>query len=120
MKIYISHSSKSNFREELYVPLRQSELNKRAEIILPHEKSEALYDSKSELKTCQWMVAEVSEPSIGVGVEMGWAGMYGVPMIVIHKKGVAVPSAATRVAKHILEYETQTDLIAGLEKLIIC
>lgn len=118
MKIYLSHSSKSDFREELYGPLKESELNSRAEIILPHEKTEAQYDSKAELKTCQWVIAEVSQPSIGVGIELGWADIYQVPIIAVHKVGTARQSSVDRVAKHYLEYTSRGDLVELLVRII--
>lgn len=118
MKIYISHSRLFDFQQELYAPLRASELNARAQIILPHEKSEAVYDSKTELQTTQWVIAEVSYPSIGVGIEIGWASMYGVPIIAVQKKDMPRSSSADHLATHYLEYNDSADLIQQLSHII--
>lgn len=119
VKIYVSHSNTSNFKQDLYAPLRQSELNSRAEIIFPHEKSTELYDSKTELKTCQWVIAEVSQPSFGVGIELGWASLYQVPVIAIHKIGTPRYSSVEGVAKQYLEYESSEDLISLIMEIVI-
>ena len=37
MKIYVSHASGWDFRSGLYLPLRNSVLNREHTIILPHE-----------------------------------------------------------------------------------
>jgi len=64
MKIFISHSSSYNFKKELYIILRDSQLNKKYEIILPHESNEEI-DTKEIIKNCNLMIAEVSFPSTG-------------------------------------------------------
>lgn len=118
MKIYVAHPSAMPFREELYKPLRASSLNTRAEIILPHEKNDLPYDSKIELQTTQWMIAEVSQPSTGVGIEIGWANLYNVPIIAIHKKGTPRSPSVEQLATQYIEYTNSEELIILLTKVI--
>lgn len=40
MRIYVTHSSGFNYKNELYLPLRNSALNEKHEITLPHEHTE--------------------------------------------------------------------------------
>lgn len=118
MKIYVSHASGSDYKTELYQPLRSSDLNSRVKFILPHEKTDELFDSKAEIKTSQWVLAEVSTPSFGVGIELGWADAYGVPIIAVHKQGTSKSNSVEHVARHFLEYRNSEDLIRWLNKII--
>ena len=89
MKIYVGHSRNFDFKKELYEPLRKLP----CEFIFPHEKSDKQFNSKDVLKSCNLMIAEVSFPSIGLGIEIGWADSYGVPIIFVHKNGVKIGRA---------------------------
>ncbi len=71
MNIYVAHSREFDFKKDLYEPIRNSELNDLAEVILPHEQSEEPFNIKEGLKTVDYMIAEVSFPSIGLGIELG-------------------------------------------------
>lgn len=119
MKIYVAHPSAIPYREELYQPLRASSLNTRVEIILPHETSELPYESKAELQTTQWMIAEVSQASTGVGIEIGWAYLYNVPIIAIHKKGTPRSSSVAQLATQYIEYTNSEELIKLLSTIIM-
>lgn len=66
MKIFVSHSTNYDFDSELYAPLRQSDLAKEHEIILPHENQRDV-NTKDIIKNCDLVVAEVSYPSTGQG-----------------------------------------------------
>ena len=114
MKIYISHATSFDFKNELYVPLRNSDLNKEHEIILPHEQSDKLFPTKEMLKHFDLVLAEVSFPSTGVGIELGWANEKGVPIICIYKKGIKVSSSLKAVTDQFIEYDSVKDLIASL------
>ena len=119
MKIYVAHSREFDYKRDLYKPLRESELNKTIEIILPHENSDELYNSKEELENVDFMVAEVSYPSIGLGIELGWANMYNTPIILIHKTGSIISNSAKSVATKILEYSSSEELINKLKSVIL-
>jgi hypothetical protein len=74
MKIYVSHSTSFDFKEELYKPIRSSDLNSIHEIILPHEDSNEQFKTLDLFKSggCKLIIAEVSYPSTGQGIELGW------------------------------------------------
>src|SRR5438034_694724 len=91
------------FKDDLYKPLRESELNKTAEIILPHE-NENFFDSKEGLKNVDFMIAEVSYPSTDLGIELGWASIYGIKIIAIYKSEAKVSSSVKHIANHLVEY----------------
>jgi len=98
MKIYISHSSGFDFKAELYLPLRNSILNKQHDLILPHENSEEPYLIKDKLPEFDLILAEVSYPSTGQAIELGWVSMKRIPIACFYKKGSKVSSSLKTVS----------------------
>ena len=116
--VYASHSRNFDSKKELYEPLRQSELNEKYRIILPHEENERPFNSKYLLMNdCELMIAEISYPSSGVGIEIGWADAFGVPIILAHKKNIKMSGSLSRIVSFKLEYENTNDLIQKLEEV---
>lgn len=118
MKIYVAHSSGFDYEEELYKPLRNSSLNNKHEIVLPHEHSPELFDTKEYLDNCDLVIAEGSFPSTGMGIELGWADMKGVRIVCLYKKGSKNSSKLNAVTKEFIEYSSPEDLISKLEDLL--
>ncbi|MBI4164011.1 MAG: hypothetical protein HY512_04055 [Candidatus Aenigmarchaeota archaeon] len=114
-KVYISHSTKFDFKKELYKPLKKP---KGFELIFPHEKSGKVESSKDIIKTCFALIAEVSNPSHGVGIEIGWADSFGVPIVFIFRKGSKVSPSLKVVSKEFIEYVKIEDILPKLEKIL--
>ena len=114
MKIYVTHSTSFDFQNELYGPLRKSELNMVHEIVLPHEHSSEQFSSKEFMKECDVVLAEVSYPSTGQGIELGWANTYNVPIVCLNKKGMKVSGALKTVSEVFIEYENTEDMVKKL------
>jgi nucleoside 2-deoxyribosyltransferase len=116
MKIYVGHSKELNFKDELYLPLRESQLNSVHEIILPHEIYQEAGDftTKNIIKTCDVMIAEVSFPTTGMGIELGWANSFGIPIICIYRKGSKISGSLKVVCKNFVEYTVESDMIAKI------
>ena len=70
MKIYVGHSSSFDYRAELYHPLAELNLT-GCEFVFPHVASESPTNSKEHMQAIDLMIAEVSYPSIGLGIEIG-------------------------------------------------
>jgi nucleoside 2-deoxyribosyltransferase len=114
MRIYVGHAKQLDYRKVLYEPLRNSALNSEHEIVLPHEDCDALFNSKDFLETCDVMIAEVSYPATGLGIELGWADCLGCPIICIYKKGSKASSSLKAVSNIFLEYSDEDEMIALL------
>lgn len=119
MRIYVAHSREYDYKNELYKPLRESELNDSIEIILPHENSDELFNSKDELKNVDYIVAEVSYSSIGLGIELGWASLYNTPIILIHKTGLNISNSVKSVATEIIDYSSSNELVSKLKTFFL-
>jgi nucleoside 2-deoxyribosyltransferase len=91
MKVYVCHSTAFDFRAEFYEPLKR-EFTTAHEIIFPHD-SDTDFNSSEAIRTSDIVLAEVSFPSTGQGIELGWANAAGVPIVCVHKTD-AKPSGA--------------------------
>lgn len=112
MDIYVGHSSSIDFEEQLYRHLRNSSLDDEHNIVLPHEDSDEPFDSKEFLKNdCDVFVAEVSEASTGLGIELGWADLYEVPVICVYCEGSNPSSSIPAVFDTVKQYRNSEDLI---------
>ena len=119
MKIYIAHSSGFDFKNEIYKPIRESKLNTEHEFILPHEKNDKQYSSKElfQSKSVDIIIAEVSFPSTGLGIELGLADMSGIKSVGIYKSGSNLSGSVRSFFKELLEYN-KGDLVKNLEELL--
>jgi len=118
MRIYVAHPSSFDYENELYKPLRNSELNIKHEFVLPHEYKSQPENSKEIIKICDLFIAEVSYPSTGEGIEVGWADSFGVPVLAIYKLGSKPSRSVSLIAKKVLDYSSGDDLIKKLSEYI--
>lgn len=114
MNIYISHSSGYDYENELYTPIKESELAAIHHFFLPHEPENIDTDAKEELKQTDVLVAEASLPSTGQGIELAQAEAAGVPIICFFKTGTKPSSSLRFVTDTVIEYRDINDLFAQL------
>jgi hypothetical protein len=115
--IYIAHSTKIDYKSQLYLPLRESKLNNKFNIIFPHE-SNNFVNSKDIIKNCKIVIAEVSEPSVGVGIELGWADSFDIKIIGLCKDKTKPSNSIMEIATEIITYCNKEDMIYNLEKYL--
>lgn len=120
MNIYVSHLRRGNYEEEIYKPLSASILAQKHSFILPHNTSQKPFNTRElfEQKKCDLVLAEISYPATGQGIELGWASLLDIPVYCMYKKGTDVSGSARMIAKHTIEYVDSTDMITQLEKLL--
>jgi hypothetical protein len=118
MKIYISHSTNFDFKKDLYTPIKKARL--KGNFILPHERSTKQYPAKKLFfsKKCDLVVAEVSYPSTGQGIELAWANINNIPIICLHKTDTAYSKSLRLISKKFIPYKNTADLLAKIEKII--
>lgn len=111
MKIYVGHAKSFDFENELYLPIKNSSLSKDHQIILPHEKGATPFPSKELFKTgCDLMIAEVSQPSTGLGIEIGWADVLNVPIVCVYRKGAKIAGSLKIITQDFIEYDSPLEL----------
>lgn len=118
MKIYVTHSAGFDYLNELYYPLRKSHINAQHHITLPYENSKEPFNSKEYMKECDLILAEVSYPSTGLGMELGWANLYNIPIVCIYKKETKLSKSLNTVSHTFIEYETSEDMLRKLEHML--
>lgn len=111
MKIYVSHSSAFDFQKELYAPLAQAETLKQHTFFFPHDEKNLPMKQSSNVRNFDIVLAEISFPSTGQGIELGWAQSGGKPIICMHKAGTTVSLALHITANEIFEYTDDADML---------
>lgn len=113
MKIYVAHARKGfDYKKNLYLPLEHA--LRYHKVTFPYRDDKAI-DSRKIIAECDLVIAEVSFPSTGLGIELGWANMYQVPILAIHKKNAKVSSNVALVAKKLIPYSTSQQLVTKIE-----
>lgn len=115
MKIFVAHSGELNFQDELYFPIRNSELNNKYDFFLPHENGREV-NTKEEIRSSDLVVAEVSYSSMGEGIELGWADMLGKEIICFHKDSEKPSKWLRMISEEFISYKDSSDFIQKLEK----
>lgn len=114
MNIFVSHSSNFDYEHDLYRPLRTSPLNKQYDFFLPHEKGQDVHTRKI-IEGSDMILAEVSHPSTGQGIEIGWADAAGVPIICMSKRGAKVSGSLAHLTKLFLTYSDSQDMVTQIK-----
>lgn len=117
MKIFVPHSSNFDFRSELYLPLRNSTLNELHEFILPQENKREVI-TRELIKECDIVLAEVSYPSTGQGIELGWTSMLNVPIVCIYKEGLRYSPALRYITDTFIDYKSPKDMIEKITEIL--
>ncbi len=117
MKIYISHVKESDFLDGLYKPIKESELYSKHEFFFPHDSNE-LVNTKDIIKNSALVIAEVSQPATGQGIELGWANILNVPIVCIYKDGCKIAGSLKYISDTFIVYSDQTDLIKKLSEYL--
>ncbi len=121
-QLYLSHSKKyENYKNLLYLPLRNSSLSKKYTLILPHESDDGSYPTKKlfdEKKEQLIVLAEISCDATGSGIELGWADDRDIPIISFYMHGLKGSTSAKMLSKENFTYCNFKDIIPSLENIL--
>jgi nucleoside 2-deoxyribosyltransferase len=117
MKIFFAHSSAYDFVNELYTPLKTSAALQKHELVLPMDDG-CQGKSREEVKSCDILIAEVSLPSTGQGMEIGWADAMSIPIFTLAKEGSSPSKALRYVTDKIHVYTDSQSLVVTVEDII--
>ena len=118
MRIYFGHSRDFDYEREYYAPIEASEALREDELIMPHKGGTYTARDREFYACLDLFVAEVSCPSIGLGIELGWASSGGVPIYCLYKKGAKPTGALRAVTDNVIEYESGEDLVGKVEQIV--
>ncbi len=115
MIIYAAHASSYNYKDLLYTPLRSTQ-EPDVTFILPHEG--IVSNSKDALATCDFVLAEVSYPSTGMGIELGWANNFKKKIICVYRAGTEPSKSLRFISDTFFEYSSEDDLRKCVRSII--
>ena len=117
MNIYISHSRDFDFENELYKPIRESNINNLYSFFLPHENQNDS-DNIEALKSSDLIIAEVSYPSTGQGIEIGIASTLNIPILCIYKESNKISGSLKYITDKFISYPNSQDLISKIKEFL--
>lgn len=112
MKIYVCHSTTFDYANELYEPLKRN-LASLHDLLLPHASDSDIH-SKDLIESSDLILAEVSYPSTGQGIELGWADSARKPIICVYNASTAPSGALRHIAKSLVAYTDSQDMITKI------
>lgn len=110
MKIIVTHASSFDYEKEIYEPLKRAVEGTNHELIFPHVWHEQNKSTKEFLKDAGLVIGEVSYPSTGQGIELGWADMLNIPILFVRKQGAKSSSALRYLKGELIEYADAEEL----------
>ena len=116
MKILVAHASNYDYRTELYEPLKQSAIAEKHTFIFPHDEGNAEIETTSHIPDTDLMIAEVSYPSTGAGIEIGLVQAAHIQTLFVYKAGTTPSSALKFIKGKLIEYTDASDLVSKVEE----
>lgn len=83
-----------------------------------NQEKEMMVTAFKEIDNSDFLIAELTTKSIGVGIEIGYAFAKNIPVIYIHKKNAEYSTTASGSSTYKVEYESELDLLKSMEKII--
>ena len=118
MNIYVAHSNKFNYIKKLYEPIKNAKSLSMHNFFFPHDEVNKLVSTKEIIQDSDLIIADVSCPSIGLGIELGWADYLKIPILCISEKRLEYSSSLKFITNNFLEYDNPRNLIEKLEKYL--
>ena len=116
MKIYFAHPQTINY-QELYETFKQDSFFNSHELILPHDDKNHQNHTHDFYKTINLMIVEVSKPSTGLGIELGWAFDDNVPIYCFYKNGTTPSDSIRATTNHLSPYQNPSDLCTQIKNI---
>lgn len=117
-KIYVAHSKKMNYKEELYKVIRGSKELEKYNILLPHEFDYSSSNPREFYKDLDLFIADVTLTGTGLGIELGWVYDDNVPIYYIYKSGSKLSNSIRCVSDKFYEYSDNESLVKVLLEII--
>ena len=83
-----------------------------------NQEKEMMETAFNEINNSDFLIAELTTKSIGVGIEIGYAFAKEMPTIYLRKKNAEYSTTASGSSTYIVEYENELDLCDSMEKLL--
>lgn len=84
------------------------------------KEKEMMQQAMVDINACDFLIAEVSEKAIGVGVEAGYAKGIGKPVIYVRRKDAEHSTTVAGISDYQVVFENVKDLQSQLLSVINC
>lgn len=74
--------------------------------------------TKEIVENYDLVIAEVSLPTTGLGIELGWADYSNTPILCIYEKGSKFSSSLKFITNNFIEYDNSKDLIEKINNFL--
>ena len=88
------------------------------ELVYPHNEEGDVQLTKDSISSCDLVIVEVSIPSTGSGIELGWANASGKPILAFHQGGSEPSPAIKFVTQDLKVYVTEEHIIEALRGMV--
>jgi len=121
----ISYTNRKKFGKE--IESLQNLFNKKSIELLvfvdkydfnANQEKEMMKVAFEEIDSSDFLIAELTTKSIGVGIEIGYSFAKKKPVTYIRKRGSEYSTTASGSSSHIIEYKNELDLVNKMEKLL--
>lgn len=82
------------------------------------QEKEMMNAAFQEIDNSDFLIAELTTKSIGVGIEIGYAFAKNKPVVYLFKKGSEYSTTASGCSNSVIEYRNEHDLRESMEKII--
>ena len=121
MKVFVSAPYTENLETEFLSSLESILKEADLDVVVPHKYVDEKEDIEKSIKRnfkllddCDMILADVTKPSHGVGMEILYAHQKGKKIIFLRKAGTKVSHMALFHANELVEYNNQKDLKENL------
>ncbi len=83
-----------------------------------NQENEMMQTAFKEIDSSDFLIAELSTKSIGVGIEMGYAFAKRKPIFYLRKKDIEYSTTASGTSNTSITYTNEIDLIETMSKLV--
>lgn len=118
MNIYITHSTQFDYINKLYEPIKKAKTLSMHHFFFPHDEIGKLVKTKEIINDYDLVIADISLPSTGLGIELGWADDCHTPILCISEKDAKFSSSLKFITNHFIAYDDKNDLIEKLDHFL--
>ena len=116
MQVYLAHATSFDYQQELYAPLQQLSIP-QVKLIFPHLQTAQPIHSKQLIAASHLILAEVTYPSTGMGIELGWAEQLVKPIYALYREGCTYSSSLKLITTAIYSYQDVQQLCAIVREI---
>ena len=117
----VSYSHRKEFEEEISVLVQKAERLGFAICVFVDryhfketEEKKMMQTAFQKIDNSDFLIADLTHQSIGVGIELGYAHAQQIPVLYIRKKGSKLSTTAAGSADFIMTYKNADDMTRGV------